>query len=256
MINNYPRINKHLCIIKPNGTIDLDIEILMKYLKLISSEEKNLLLNQYENERVKYPDELLINSLYTSSKSILCIDLSKYKVQYYQNKLKFKNITNESNIYDSKEIKNLCIDYMRTMKFIINYYVNSLPDAKFSFNYHYGPFASDIINHIDIKIDHNEINKDFICNDFGDRNLMLTTVLPPDSFSLLDKTMVEFINNNRDLYNYNVEYDYAGCIESYEKIVITDLIDINKLEKRAKEYGLLLDSKIKKPVIMRKALKK
>jgi 5'-3' exonuclease len=112
----------------------------------------------------------------------------------------------------------------------LSYYTRGVPDWKWRFPYHYGPFACSLAEHIsDFKF--SEYTKNLPTTPF----LQLLCVLPPESANLLPEPLDKFLTSSDSIMaEYcpaEIEIDMAGKKNDYEGIVLLPMIDYTKVEK-------------------------
>ena len=85
-----------------------------------------------------------------------------------------------------REKINIVINILKTLAFILRYYLKELPDYHYIFKYHYSPFFTDLYNYVytvnEFEIDYKFINNKPIC-----LYEQLLSILPPESKNLIPK---------------------------------------------------------------------
>tara|TARA_Y100000992_G_scaffold231744_1_gene162843 strand:- start:1376 stop:2935 length:1560 start_codon:yes stop_codon:yes gene_type:complete len=130
--------------------------------------------------------------------------------------------------YHNDRIKQICINYLEALEWNYNYYTSNCINWRWSYKYHYCPLFKDIIQYIpnyNISI----VSKDD--RDF-DSIFQLCYVLPQESHYLLsNKISNKMIIHYPELYNKNIQLEWAYCKYLWESHLTLPHIDINKIEK-------------------------
>ena len=104
-------------------------------------------ISQYEigflEEKAQYKDKYIEDPLLERYTTIIQgkakVDMESYKKAYYKKKF---------DIDTEEEIKNICLEYINGMNWVINYYKHGIPSWKWYYPYFYAPFLSDICKYV------------------------------------------------------------------------------------------------------------
>lgn len=205
-------------IIKHNNKYCFNIKFLKSYLYLISKKEIELFKNK---SKFIFTDKLL--QKFTNEHNV--IDFESYRKEYYKTKLY---------ITTQEEKNQFCYQYLKTLIFVIRYYLSGIPDHHFSFQYHYSPFFTDLYEYVCTLRD-----KDILDFDFNENNKPLSlyeqliSILPIESKHLLPKIfhpLYEVDSEIYDFYPINFDTDIDGVREEYQGKVLLNFVDVQRLK--------------------------
>jgi len=168
---------------------------------------------------------------------------------------KFKNVTLLKNIKDGKldmigykkdyylkvgietedEIKQLCLDYIRCIAWVFEYYVNGLPSWRDYYAWHYAPLMTDLALTL------REISKEELSYIYSFKMdkpstpfVQLLSVLPPASSVLLPPPFRKLFKgklNELGYYPEKFEIDLEGKTKEHMGIALLPFVDIEEIEK-------------------------
>lgn len=214
---NRKLIKKNI-IIKHNNKYCFNIKFLKAYLYLISKKEIELFKNK---SKFIFTDKLL--QKFTNENNI--IDFDSYRQEYYKTKL---YITTQEEKYQ------FCYQYLKTLIFVIRYYLSDIPDYYFSFQYHYSPFFTDLYEYV------STLKENILDFDFNENNKPLSlyeqliSILPIESKHLLPKIFHPLYDVDSEIYDFypiNFDIDIDGVREEYQGKVLLNFIDIKRLKE-------------------------
>lgn len=193
----------------------------LKHLLLeLSKMEKTLLEKKYNEGQSFFPDPLVMKNLkIDTSTGKMDLDFESYKRDYYRSKFNL----------DISQIKSLVHLYLDGMTWVINYYVNEIPDWLWFFKHLYAPFLSDMVQHMD---DYQEV--EFPRSQPVDPFLQLLVVMPPACKNLLPCTFHHLFAENSELAEYypnDFEIDVSGKRKDWEGIVVLPPISLDAFQK-------------------------
>jgi 5'-3' exonuclease len=145
------------------------------------------------------------------------------KNAFYSTKLKF-----ESNEKRNHQLKQLCMDYLDGLQWVLQYYMNGTQHWQWGFQYNYAPFVGDIVEYIDESTELSEPIETPPLSSFE----QLLAILPPQSNALLPEPLRELPFNNEleEFYPLTHELDTDGIVYDWEAIVILPMLDLKKLQ--------------------------
>ena len=233
MLGIYPSIKAHFTTIE--GTqISLNYVSLKLFFSKILDKEIDFLLERFSDSRIKFPDQLLIKYVYTENKQLL-LNFDDYRFDYYE----IKNQVNTD-----EEIDQMCYEYFKGLKFVLEYYCFKIPDTRWLYPYHYAPFACDLVDKCTSKM-FERVNKPFIYRDFAHPHLALLSILPIKSINLLPEQLRPVMLNRPELFDHSkLVIDVEGKINDYEAIICCPQIDTEMMEQYLKEQKIILDINI------------
>lgn len=173
---------------------------LKAFLTQLSTHEHVMLEKKYNDGQTFFPDPLVMQNLHPESQ-YMKLNFDKYKQDYYRAKFKL-------------DIKSLVHQYLDGMVWVLNYYVNGIPDWLWFFPHLYAPFLSDIVQHLD---DYKPCT--FPHTRPVDPFLQLLVVMPPACKNLLPATFHNIFTELAPYYPTEFEIDLAGKRKEWEGIV-------------------------------------
>jgi 5'-3' exoribonuclease 2 len=196
------------------------VEELMKQL---ASLETKMLLDKYENVKVKYPDRLLQKHIIKTTKGNE-VDFVNFRKEYYITKMKVSEEDLE------EEIMGVCCQYMKTMLYICTYYFKGIPTFSWMYTKNYSPLLSDLYKYCSKSI----LEYTFTPQKPLSKAESLLSILPIKSFYLLPPTVRETLEGKLSMdseFNCDVEVDLDGCMQEYEAKVVLPLVSYDKIKK-------------------------
>ncbi len=169
-------------------------------------------------------------------KGFKCI--TDYKKDWYKRKL---------DISTQMEIKKVCHAHFKGMKFVLDYYVNKLPDWHFRVTNRYCAFASDLAKHsetFDFQNVRFQLHQPLLPLE------QLLSVLPPASSKLLPACLAELMINENSILKsyYPTEFvvDNEDKHQEYESIVLVPHVNLPLLQAEFKKKMHLFTEEEKK----------
>lgn len=206
-------------------SIDLTINVkfLKIFLNLLAKEEINLIHNK---SKFGYVNPLLQRNTNENG-----IDLKQYREDYFKEKL----------FIDQKKDKDqYCNEYLKSLIFVLRYYLRGIPDYHFSFKYHYSPFFSDLYEYI-LNIKEDTIDFKFENNKPLSLYEQLVAILPVESKNLIPKQLHCLYEIDSDIYDFypsNFKIDLDGKKDDYLGIVCLPFIDVKRLKEAYSKIDL------------------
>lgn len=253
ILNSYKEIGKEYGhITKQNArTKELTFSIgsLRAFLLALAKKEKQILEDKYNDGPEFFPDPLVLDNMNLDiNTNRMILDFDQYRNDYY--KCKFKDV---------HDINHLVKIYIDGMIWVLNYYVNGIPDWQWYFPYLYAPFLVDIIECLG-----DYQSPQFIKNQPVDPFLQLLIVLPSSSQELLPLLFHRLMSDKGSslikYYPKDFDIDLSGKRKEWEGIVqlppitiddfkeeymkhITKIVDIKdiKRNKRGKTFVYTFD---------------
>lgn len=256
LINNYiTTITEYHYIIKVKGkNIEFNILALLNFLQLCTLSEYNefIKLQQTRNKNIYFKIEKLKQKY------------NNLKDGYERELFKFENnnltITNYQNLYCSfddyqfefykhftrsvnnqkQTINIICSDYLKMLKWNIEYYLFGCSDWLMFYKYSISPFFCDLLNYISsLNININQYPK--IINKPIDSKYQLLLCIPKKYLKMYIPEVFKMINfKNAWLFPDNYEIDRTNQIHLYKSVVQIPIIDFNKIQQ-----SLLIECKNK-----------
>ena len=166
-----------------------------------------------------------------------------WKDRYYMEKFHVSpNVDNKALIDLKQKIKQY---YIEGLSWVFEYYYNGCISWSWFYPFHYAPFASDLINLKDIKINF-ELNRPFYAFE------QLLSVLPPYSAEALPPPFQKLMTNPQspisDFYPSNIKLDINNQPYAWMGVNLLPFVDADRIKKIVKcvmDKGELTEKEIK-----------
>ena len=198
-----------------NTEIIFDKKVMKKILIEISNYEKENFEHKMNRKQNFFPDLILENCITYDDKGKINVDIDEYRTKYYEKKL--KNVDKEKT----------CHEYFEGMNWVINYYINGVPDWKWFYPHHYAPMCSMLSEHIDT-FEFKTYPKSIPSTPFQ----QLLSVLPPKSARLIPHPLCNLLLDETSPLQQNcpdkfeldlVEKEKNGKVLSFSRWLILNL---------------------------------
>ena len=196
----------------------LNLDNLEIFLGTLSQYEKGL-LEEKCGKMSEFIEDPLLKKYYNSNK----FDFEGYKKEFYSKKLGIEE--NEEGDIDKKEI---CLNYIQGLDWVINYYKLGNPSWTWYYTRFYAPFLSDITNCV------KEYKYDWVSNQGQPLRTteQLMCVLPKNSHYLLPSPISKTLfNKYPQFYPDKVDIDCSGKRREWEGIVLVGMVDVDKIKE-------------------------
>lgn len=205
------KTNGHLTR-RNRGSIDLRSKPLSQFLAVLGSKEKELMEKKYRGVPKFVPDPLVVQNMNEDR----FLDMDQFKKDYY-----------EKNFAQSDDTSELVSFYLDGMHWVLNYYVNSIPDWMWHYPFLYAPFLSDFE-----PVLKNYKSPRFETHSHVPPFLQLMVVLPSSSSDLVPDELSGLMTSPTSplmpYYPRDFEVDMAGKKQDWEGIVQLPPIPIDK----------------------------
>lgn len=188
------------------------------FFETISQYEKLMLESKCLRKDKYLPDPILeSNSKFVNNHYV--VDIEQYRSDYY-----------EVNFEDEKlNLEEVAHQYIEGMQWVLSYYTTGISNWKWSYKYHYAPFAFNIKNHV------NSYKR--VCYPKSNPTppfLQLLLVLPPQSCNLLPKQFETLFSSSQSplktFYPETFNVDMSGKKNDWEGVVLLPIINYNVVE--------------------------
>jgi len=231
-------IDKYKLICSQHGHLtkqyDKKISFCMPALKAFLTElsqfEKPLLEKKYNDGQSFFPDPLVTKNLHPENDQLI-LNFEAYKQDYYHKKFG-RDIT---------DIKDIVHTYLDGCQWVLNYYVNGIPDWLWYFPHLYAPFLSDIVQHLD---DYKP--KTFPLTKPVDPFLQLLVVMPPKCKYLLPSVFHPIFTNLSQYFPTEFSIDVTGKRKEWEGIVQLPPISLTDFDRVYQELKPQLNERDRK----------
>ena len=225
-------------IFEDYGHLTRNTRVITNMLNLDSLEIFCGTLSQYEKghfedkmmKKDKFIEDPLLEKYTTIKEGKTVVDLENYKKAYYKKKF---------DIEKEEDIKEVCLQYIKGLNWIMNYYKHGIPNWKWYYPYFYAPFLSDICKYVK---NFKHIKEDDISPLSPYEQLMC--VLPKCSHYLLPKTISSILESTfPNYYPSEFEVDYSGKRKEWEGIVLLSMVDTKDISTFYNKYKSKLSQK-------------
>ncbi len=193
------------------------VNTFLKLCKYLAPLELNALKSKYR-VRNKYHEDPLMEKFFKYDMSVETNDgfnvecnFDAFKKAYYAQKL------------PQIDVNNLCIEYIKGMQWVIQYYTIGIQSWTWSFPYHYGPFLDDLW-----RCEGYEISPHFETRPLSSFEQLLA-VLPPQSKGIVPNALACIMNGY--LYPNEFVVDVSGKRAEWEGIALIPHMDYHWLKE-------------------------
>lgn len=190
------------------------------FILKLSNHEANYLEEQLYTScnDSKFEKKILHKNSYTDIKdNKLHLNYKNFCQDYDHSKLAGKN-------------RDICLEYLKGMKWIFEYYLKGVPSWTWSYKYHYAP----LLNHFtQVTPKEWDLVRDYVFDKSQpiDPYLQLLCVLSKNSFNILPKS-IQNLPTSEQLEEYfpdDFEIDYEGKHQDWQGVALVPFMDITKI---------------------------
>jgi 5'-3' exonuclease len=222
------------CIIKKGSLIyssgknegQFNKESLQLLFNILKELEPSLLYKKYKDIKSPIADSVIVSSLINNNEEI---DYKIYRKNYYKRNF---------GIEEEDAISRVCDEYMRGMRFVIEYYTKCIPTFDWYYPYHYAPLFSDLESFV-INYD---IEYTFKYKPPLSQIEALVSVLHPCNFGLIPDVEVSkfMIQRSQIDSNFPTEFsiDLEGKLQEYEGIILLPMVNYDIIKKMLKKFNI------------------
>lgn len=204
---------------------------------LYDGEEKELVKSLKRPLKDPAKDEMFKNHTLQRNVKNGVLDFNNYRKEYYL----------KAHLETEEEIEKMCIDYVRGMFWVLQYYLDGVQSWNYSYQYHYPPLMKDLYRVLKKNQEKPLEEREIFDNYEMDSPLypfeQLLAVLPQSSINLLPEQyqilMKESPLVEKGYYNEDFLIDYEGKTDEFMGIVLISFIDRNTIRE---QYKLLTDT--------------
>jgi len=154
------------------------------------------------------------------------LNMGAYRADYYAK--------SHVDVTSSDEVKNMCIDYLRSIVWVFRYYVHGLPSWRHHYNYHYAPLMGDLAQTLArMSSDEFEDLYTFKQDSPFPQFVQLLLVLPPSSAGLLPKPFHKLLQNpesplvKNGYYPKTFKIDFEGKTKEHMGVTLLPYINVD-----------------------------
>lgn len=207
----------------------LNLDALEVFTGTIAQYEKGFLEDKMM-KKDKFIEDPLLEKYTTIIEGKTKVDMIGYKKEYYKKKF---------DVETDEDIEEICIQYIKGLNWIINYYKHGIPSWKWYYPYFYAPFLSDISKYI----------KSYKYKQEEDINALtpyeqLMCVLPECSHYLLPNVFSNILKPTYPSF-FPKEFivDCSGKRKEWEGIVLLPMVDTQKINEFYNKHKSKLSDK-------------
>ena len=232
MMEAYKHINKSGKTNLTDGT-KICWKNVYKLVKFLGENEYNNLINEYKI-RDKWEKRSFPSKTEEDKKNrYLCIPIKNRSIEKYidpyssmwQKRYYEMLFNNGDSNYFKKQV---CLNYMEGLEWVMNYYTIGCIDWRWSYNYNYPPLLNDLFRFIprfDSKMIKDNDNKPV------SRRVQLSYVLPPESLKLIPEIGNKLQDKFPHFYDESPNMVWAFCKYIWETHLDLPHIDLEELEE-------------------------
>jgi 5'-3' exonuclease len=127
--------------------------------------------------------------------------------------------------YNNEKLKELCMNYIEGLEWILKYYSDGCINNKWHYKYHYPPLFSDLLRYVP------DFNMELIEKDIIELEeyTQLCYVLPESSYNLLPEKVENYMKENYKSVKPELVYTYCKYLwESHLDLEEIDIIELNE----------------------------
>lgn len=248
MLTTYDRISK-------GGTTNLLTkegkirhESFVRFVEELARREHMYLLDQrkVEYKDPRFIDKTLLSCIGQAKSGAPVLNMDLYREKYYAK----SGVTLDED-GESEEVRKMCLDYLRMIAWVFEYYVITLPSWHDFYPWHYAPLMGDLVEVMKTLSDE-EYEYVYSFKDKGEPSLpfvQLLCILPPSRSHLIPPSYGKLMTSKSSklvksgMYPKKFKVDYEGKIKEHMGVVLLPFVDI-KLVKE--EYKKVVTKKILK----------
>lgn len=219
--------NKNKIHLSKKGRVD--IGGLKAFLFEMKKSEQHFLLERFINSVKNTPELKFID--HTMRKHIEKVSDQKYQLHFPNYRRDYyKKAGVDCN--NPSQLKKMCMDYLKSLIWVFDYYVHTLPSWTWAYNYHYAPLMVDFFQYV------NALKPDEIKQIFhfekGEPSLpfeQLLNVFPAKFSYLLPKPYAKLMTDissplvQSGYYPSSFSIDYEGKRKEYEGLALIPFVD-------------------------------
>ena len=201
-----------------------------RFIKEVAKDENRYIFNQSKIEPPEpmFENKTLLKNI-ISSGTFKRLDMQSYRTDYYAKA--------GVDAVDDQEVRQICLDYLKSMAWVFEYYISGLPSWTYFYRWHYAPLLQDVVKVMESMTD-KEMEFVYVFKTKGVPSLpfvQLISVLPPASAGLLPRPFRPLFEKDSPLAEYyptDFEIDYEGKTKEHMGVVLLPFADNAKVLKR------------------------
>jgi len=163
------------------------------------------------------------------------LDFENFRRDYYAK----SDIKNVGNIGDpSPEVRGICLEYLKSMYWVFEYYVKGIPSWSHYYSRYYAPLMTDLSHVLDtLSIEEEDSIKLFDKGEPSVPFVQLLSIIAPKNVSLLPKPFHSLMTSpvsplvKAGYYPKNFEIDYEGKTKEHMGVALLPFINVDEVRK-------------------------
>ncbi|HMP29098.1 MAG TPA: hypothetical protein PKD85_05840, partial [Saprospiraceae bacterium] len=248
MLSTYDKISKGGLVNLLTKNQKIDHNSFIRFVEELARRENLYLLDQrkVEYSDPRFIDKTLLSCITQSKSGAPSLNIELYREKYYA---KSDIVLDENG--DSPNVRKMCLDYLRMIAWVFEYYVVTLPSWHDFYSWHYAPLMADLIETMKT-LTPEEHKYVYEFKDKGEPSLpfiQLLCVLPPSSSHLIPPAYAKLMTSKNSklvksgMYPKKFSVDYEGKIKEHMGVVLLPFVDIDLVKK---EYEKVKAKKLKR----------
>jgi len=218
-----------------NGNVSINHSGFMTLLMELAPNEARDIQDQskYEHKEEIFVDETLLRNIQTLGGGMKKFNFDRYRIDYYQKSGIDLDALGPSAKKAKTRLRQMCLDYLKTLQFVLIYYCQKNPSWTWSYEWYYPPLIRDLLSTVET-MSEEEKRQVYDFNDPGTPALpfvQLLSILPPASAALLPRPLRSLLADpNSPLTAFNpteFEIDYEGKTQEHLGVVILPFADFD-----------------------------
>ncbi len=237
MVDVYKTVGRefgHLTRVKKGETLVFRHKALEAFLRGLSTMEKTLLQEKQMKKESFIEDKLLdkYTKIVTSEeKNMSVVDFEGYKTEYYDKKFPV-----------DETVREVCHNYLKGLQWVITYYKRGIPDWRWFYPYFYAPFLCDLATHT-ATFDCKDFVKGNPISPFIQLMAVLPPQSADLLPSPLDNLLVSDTSPIKRFYPREFEIDVSGKRREWEGIVVLPMVDLVKIYEQYDRLSSQIDKR-------------
>lgn len=203
----------------------LSYQNFIRFLEEMARREKDYIFDQ---SKIRVPDARFVDHTLLKHISNDKFDFVKYREAYY---MRF-GVATEGGV--SLSVRKMCIDYIKTLEWVFQYYITGLKSWEYYYPWHYAPLMGDLLDVLK-SMDQKEISATITFTK-GEPSLpfvQLLSVMSSKNASLLPKPFHQLMTNpdsplvKEGYYPDSFVIDYEGKTKEHMGVTILPFIDVD-----------------------------
>jgi 5'-3' exonuclease len=242
MISTYRKIaTSSKKFLTDNGKISHDSFV--RFIEELARREDIYILDQHLKvpEDPRFKDETLLRCITKEKSGAPRLNMIKYREEYYKrSEIIIKPDDNgDDDIESAQKIETMCLDYLKMIAWVFQYYIIELPSWHNYYPWHYAPLMSDLVQTMR-NLKASDISKLYSFPEKGEPSLpfvQLLSILPPSSSHLLPSVLGKLMKDPKSklvkegIYPLSFKIDLEGKTKEHMGVALLPFADTKLIKK-------------------------